>query len=270
MEVVIAANAAEVARLSALRVARACRSATTRRGIPPVLGFATGSSPLGLYAALTAMLEDGSLDLAGAAGFALDEYIGLPKGHPESYAEVIRRTVTEPLGLDPAYVHVLDGNSDDPLDTCARFEQAIIDAGGVDVQIVGIGANGHIGFNEPGSSLASRTRPMALAERTRKDNQRFFDSLDEVPTQCLTQGLGTIMDAREIVMVAKGTNKAEAVAKMLEGPVSSSCPASVLQLHPNVTIVIDDDAASRLSTAEHHRMAWANKPEWMRWDRLNH
>ncbi|MBB1495033.1 glucosamine-6-phosphate deaminase [Propioniciclava sp. MC1595] len=258
MEIIICPDGDEVARVAAETVAQVC----WRVGPDVVLGVATGSSPLALYRDLAALVSAGKVDLSGASAFALDEYVGLPEGHPESYAEVIRRTVTEPLGLDPARVRVPDGRADDIEEACERYELAIRDAGGVDIQILGIGANGHIGFNEPSSSLSSRTRIKTLTPKTRADNARFFDSLDQVPVHCLTQGLGTILDAAEVVLVAQGASKADAVAAMVEGPVSASCPGSILQTHQYATIVVDEAAASKLANHEYYRWAYANKPAW--------
>ncbi len=261
MEVVICPSAEVVGELAAAKVGRVCRDV----GPEVVLGVATGSSPLSLYDHLAASVAAGELDLSAASAFALDEYVGLPAGHPESYASVIARTVTEPLRLDPARVHLPDGNATDVAAACASYEQAIADAGGVDVQILGVGANGHIGFNEPGSSLSSRTRIKTLAVRTREDNARFFDSIEQVPTHCLTQGLGTIMAAREVVLVAQGAAKADAIAAVVEGPVTASCPGSVLQFHQKATIIVDEAASAGLRGAEEYRHTWANKPAWQSW-----
>jgi len=241
-------------------VARICQEV----GPNVVLGVATGSSPLALYEGLAARVADGSLDLSQASAFALDEYVGLPKGHPESYATVVNRTVTEPLGMDPARVNTPDGASSDIDGAAKAYEEAIVAAGGVDVQILGIGSNGHIGFNEPGSSLASRTRIKTLTPTTREDNARFFDSLDQVPTHCLTQGLGTIMAARNVVLVAQGEGKADAIAALVEGPVTAMCPGSVLQLHQHATIFVDEAAAAKLTLADYYRFTYDNKPAWQR------
>ena len=262
MEIIICPDGDEVARVAAETVAQVC----WRVGPDVVLGVATGSSPLALYRDLAALVSAGKVDLSGASAFALDEYVGLPEGHPESYAEVIRRTVTEPLGLDPARVRVPDGRADDIEEACERYELAIRDAGGVDIQILGIGANGHIGFNEPSSSLASRTRIKTLARLTREDNARFFDSIDDVPKHCLTQGLGTIMDARAVVLVAQGEGKADAVAALAEGPVSTMCPGSILQMHRTVTVVVDEAAASKLKLREYYDVTYEHKPEWQEFD----
>lgn len=262
MELIICPTPADVGRVAAAKIAQVA----TEAGPEAVLGVATGSSPLGTYEALAAKVEAGELDLSQAWAFALDEYVGLAEGHPESYAEVIRTTVTEPLRMDPARVFSPDGFDPDLKQAALRYEKRIAEAGGVDVQILGIGSNGHIGFNEPGSSLASRTRVKTLTEATRQDNSRFFDSMDQVPTHCLTQGLGTIMDAREIVLVAQGATKAAAVAALVEGPVTANCPASVLQMHPHVTVVVDEAAASELTNDGYHRHTYANKPAWQRFE----
>lgn len=208
----------------------------------PVLGVATGSSPLGIWAALARR----HLDLHAVTAFALDEYLGLPPGHPESYRAVVDREIVQVLGLEPARVHTPDAQGD-PEAAARSYEQAIVDAGGVDIQVLGIGRNGHIGFNEPGSSLAAPTHVAELSDATRRDNARFFRSLDEVPTRCITQGVGTILRARRIVLIALGGTKADALAAALDGPVTSSLPASALQLHPDVVIVADEAAVGRLS-----------------------
>jgi len=228
-----------------------------------VLGLATGSSPLPLYRALRQRVQQG-LDLGGVRGFALDEYIGLPRGDERSYAATIDREVTRPLGLDPARVHVPDGAAADLPAAAAEYEAAIRAAGGVDLQILGIGTLGHLGFNEPGSSLASRTRVKTLTEQTRQDNARFFSNVEETPAHCLTQGLGTILEARALVLFASGEAKAAAVAAAVEGGVSARYPASVLQLHPHVTLYLDEAAAGRLELAEYYRYTYAHKPAWQR------
>lgn len=228
-----------------------------RRKPDAVLGLATGSTPLTTYAALAAR----GLDLSRVRAFALDEYVGLPEGHPESYRAVLAREAVEPLGLDPARVRV-PGDDGGPLATAGeRYERALLDAGGVDVQLLGIGRTGHIGFNEPGSSLASATRIKTLTEQTRADNARFFDSPEQVPRHCITQGLGTILRSRQLILLAFGETKADAVAGAVEGPVTASLPGSVIQLHPEVTVIVDEGAASRLSNAEYYRFAWENRPD---------
>ncbi|GAA1743225.1 glucosamine-6-phosphate deaminase [Microbacterium paludicola] len=225
-----------------------------------VLGLATGSTPLPVYEALRSRLA--GVDVSQVRGFALDEYVGLDPAHHESYRSVIHREVVEPLGLDPARIRVPDGTLDGIEHHGEIYEAAILEAGGVDLQILGIGTDGHIGFNEPGSSFGSRTRVKTLTQQTREDNARFFDSIDDVPMHCITQGLGTILEARHLVLLAFGEGKAEAIAGALEGPLTASLPGSAIQLHPHVTVVIDEQAATRLAHADYYRYAYANKPAW--------
>lgn len=257
MEVIIAESAEAVGRLAGAKVA----SVLARRP-ESVVGLATGSSPLSIYAELGRRVADGSLDLTRTHGFALDEYVGLDRNHPESYAAVILREVVHPLGMAPERVHVPDGWADDIESACVRYEEQIAAVGGIDVQILGIGSNGHIGFNEPTSSFASRTRIKTLAPATRADNARFFARPEDVPTHCITQGLGTIREAKEIVLVAQGEQKAAAVARAIEGPVTSMCPASLLQFHPRTTVIVDEAAATQLTMADYFRHVFDNKPEW--------
>lgn len=226
-----------------------------------VLGVATGSTPLAVYRALAQRRARG-VDFSRAWAFALDEYVGLPEGHPESYRAVIDREVTVPLGFDPDRVHVPDGRADGIETAGARYEAAITARGGVDLQVLGIGTTGHIGFNEPGSSFGSLTRVKTLTEQTRADNARFFPSVDDVPIHCVTQGLGTILRAGHLVLLAFGENKAPAVAAAVEGPVTASSPGSAIQLHEHVTVVVDEAAASRLEHADYYRWAQDHKPAW--------
>ncbi len=262
MEVIICSTAADAGRVAAGKVAQV----TKARGPEVVIGFSTGSSPLATYADLARRIDSGELDLSQAWGFALDEYVGLEPGHPESYAEVIRTTVTEPLRMNPERVFTPNGFAENLQTAGPEYEEQIRAAGGIDVQILGVGANGHIGFNEPGSSLASRTRIKTLTTQTRQDNSRFFASIDDVPRHCLTQGLGTIMEAKNVVLVAQGEGKADAIAGLVEGPVGSGCPGSVLQFHPSVTIVLDEAAAARLERADHYRETFEHKPQWQRFE----
>lgn len=256
-EVVIVGSEDEAGELAASAVVD-----LVRRAPDAVLGLATGSTPLSTYRALARRIHDERLDVSRVRGFALDEYVGLPVGHPESYRAVITREVVEPLGLTPSLVHVPDGDPETIVTAAAAYENAIDAAGGVDLQILGIGRTGHIGFNEPGSSLASPTRVKTLTEQTRADNARFFDSPDEVPMHCITQGIGTILRARHLVLLAFGAAKARALADAVEGPVSASRPGSAIQLHPHATVIVDEAAASALEHAAYYRHAWANKPDW--------
>lgn len=227
-----------------------------------VLGLATGSTPLVAYRALAQLISAQELDVSRVRGFALDEYANLPSDHPESYRSVITRTVVEPLGLNPLLVRVPNGASETIATAGAEYDAEIAAAGGVDLQLLGIGTDGHIGFNEPGSSLASGTRMKTLTEQTRADNARFFASPEEVPTHCITQGIGTILRARHLMLLAFGEGKAQAVADCVEGAVSAACPASALQLHPHATVIVDEAAASQLRHADYYRWAYANKPAW--------
>jgi len=254
-EVVIVSDRAAAGALVADEIAR-------RIAAEPelVLGLATGSTPVPVYEALRPRLE--GLDVSRIRGFALDEYVGLAPDHPESYRSVIRREVVEPLGLDPAKVQVPDGALDRIPDAGERYERAIAEAGGIDIQLLGIGTDGHIGFNEPGSSFASLTRVKTLTRQTREDNARFFASIDDVPRHCVTQGLGTILRARHLVLLAFGAGKAEALAAAVEGPLTASLPASAVQLHPHATVVVDEEAAVSLRFADYYRETWVAKPEW--------
>ncbi|MET4145367.1 glucosamine-6-phosphate deaminase [Arthrobacter sp. UYCo732] len=224
-------------------VAAGILAAVIRSKPDAVLGLATGGSPLPIYKALAGH----TVDMSAVTGFALDEYVGLPVGHPESYAEVVRREVTERLQLDPANVAVPDGSAADPERAAADYDAAIAAAGGIDVQILGIGHNGHLAFNEPGSTLESRTRVEVLTERTREANARYFSTPGEVPTRCITQGLGTIMEAGHLLLVVSGAEKAGILAAALNGPVTTDVPASILQRHPHVTVVADEAAAAKLA-----------------------
>jgi len=244
-------------------VADAVQAALTGAAGPPapaVIGLATGSSPLLAYRELVRRHREEGLSFAAVEAFLLDEYVGLPAGHPESYREVIRRELTDAVGIDPARVHGPDGSAPDPLAAATAYEERLRAAGPVAVQLLGIGANGHIGFNEPGSSLGSRTRVKTLTEQTRADNARFFGGdVDAVPRHVLTQGLGTILRAEHLVLVATGAAKAAPVAAAVEGPLTASVPASVLQLHPHVTVVVDEAAGSRLERAGHYRYVLEHK-----------
>ncbi|MFB2596865.1 glucosamine-6-phosphate deaminase [Herbiconiux sp. P17] len=258
MEIIITNTPDEVARVAAEVIA-----GVVRLRPDAVLGVATGSSPLATYrrlAELTAPRAADRLDFSGVSVFALDEYVGLPAGHPESYAAVVHREIVGPLGIDPTQAHVPDGSAVDVDAAAAAYDAAIARAGGIELQLLGIGRNGHVGFNEPSSSLTSRTRVKTLAPQTRADNARFFDSPEQVPVHCITQGLGTIGDARRLLLVAQGEEKADAIAHAVEGPLSSRWPGSILQLHPHATVVIDEAAASGLALADYYRAVQEFKP----------
>jgi glucosamine-6-phosphate deaminase len=241
MDLIIADTASQLGEDAAALIAD-----QVRRQPDSVLGLATGSSPLPVYEHLARACRD---DFFGVACFALDEYVGLPAEHPQSYRRFIADRVAGPLGIDPGRVHVPAGDAEDLEAACAAFEASIAEAGGVDLQILGIGRNGHLAFNEPGSAFSSRTRPVRLAEDTRRANARFFESFDQVPAHALTQGIATIMEARHLLLVAQGAGKATALARALEGPVTEAFPASIIQRHPNLTVIADRAAGSLLNSA---------------------
>ena len=258
MEVVLLPSADDAARLLADAV-----EALVRRRPDAVLGLATGSSPLLAYRELVRRHREGSgPSYVEVRAFLLDEYVGLPAGHPQSYRATIQRELTDHLDVDPRNVHAPDAAAEDLDQAGRRYDAAIAEAGGVDLQVLGIGTDGHLAFNEPGSSLASRTRLKTLTSRTREDNARFFDRPDDVPRHVLTQGLGTILEARHLALVASGSSKAAAVAAAVEGPLTASCPASVLQLHPHATVLVDEEAGSRLQRRDFYRETYAGKPPW--------
>lgn len=228
-----------------------------------LIGVITGSTPLPIYQALAERVRAGSVDVSKARFAQLDEYVGLPADHPESYRSVLKRECLEPLGVGLDAFMGPDGTATDVQAAADSYDRALVEAGGADLQLLGIGTDGHIGFNEPCSSLASRTRIKTLTEQTRVDNARFFDGdIDAVPHHVLTQGIGTILSARHLVLLATGEQKADAVAAAVEGPVAAVCPGSALQLHPHVTVVVDEAAASKLKLAGYFRHAYDNKPEW--------
>ncbi|MEU8455774.1 glucosamine-6-phosphate deaminase [Streptomyces griseoaurantiacus] len=258
MEVVIVPDAAAGGELVANALARLV-------GHKPeaLLGVATGSTPLPVYQALGAKVRAGEVDTSRVRIAQLDEYVGLPAEHPESYRSVLAREVLQPLGIGMDAFMGPDGTAEDVQAACEAYDAALAAAGGVDLQLLGIGTDGHIGFNEPCSSLASRTRIKTLTEQTRVDNARFFDGdIAQVPHHVITQGIGTILEARHLVLLATGEGKADAVAATVEGPVAAVCPASALQLHPHATVVVDEAAASKLKLADYFRHTFAHKPAW--------
>ena len=213
-----------------------------------VLGLATGHTPVLFYRELAERVRAGALSLAQATSFNLDEYVGLEAGHPGSFRSAMARALFDHVDLAPERRHFLRGEAADPVAECARYEEALVAAGGVDLQVLGVGRNGHLAFNEPGSSRDSRTRHVALSEVTREANRPDFPPGEEVPRGALTMGLGTIFEARRLRVMAFGASKAEAVRAILEGPVDASVPASFLREHADVELWLDADAASDLAT----------------------
>jgi glucosamine-6-phosphate isomerase len=228
-----------------------------------VLGLATGSTPLVVYRELIRRHREEGLSFARARAFLLDEYVGLPAGHPERYRTFIEREFTGQVDFRSDAVQGPDGLADDLQAAGPEYDRAIREAGGIDLQILGIGSDGHLAFNMPMSSLASRTRLKTLTTKTRQDNARFFGGdIEQVPRLCLTQGLGTIMECRHAVMLGFGWRKAQAVAECVEGAVAARWPASILQLHQHATVVVDEEAASQLRFVGYYVDTFAGKPDW--------
>jgi glucosamine-6-phosphate deaminase len=252
MEIIIQPTAHDASRIAAHLMADLIRQKPKA-----VLGLATGSTPMLLYRELIAM----KLDWRKVTTFNLDEYVGLSPDHPQSFNSVMWTNLFSHVNIARKSVHMPDGQTKDIAKFCAQYEKAIKAAGGIDVQVLGIGTDGHIGFNEPMSSLASRTRIKTLTQRTRRDNARFFGGEAHVPRHVITMGIGTILDAREIVLMAFGEAKARAVAEAVEGPVAAITPASALQLHPVVKVCLDEAAASRLQRADYYRWVYEHKPK---------
>jgi glucosamine-6-phosphate deaminase len=211
-----------------------------------VVGFATGSTPLGLYKELIRMYDNEGLDFSKVTSFNLDEYVGLPPSHDQSYHYFMWENMFKHVNINPSNVHIPMGMAEDIDAFCDWYEQKIIEFGGIDLQILGIGGNGHIAFNEPGSSLGSRTRIKTLDEKTIKDNARFFSAMEEVPKFAITMGVGTIMEAKKLLLLANGKGKADAIKATVEGSVMAKYPATIVQLHRFATIIVDKDAASKL------------------------
>ena len=209
-----------------------------------VLGLATGSTPIGLYEQLVCDYQQGKISFAEITSFNLDEYRGLAGDHVQSYRYFMNQHLFDHVDIDKERTFVPDGSDPDADHACNAYEEAILEAGGVDIQLHGLGHNGHIGFNEPADSFPVNTHVVQLTESTIQANSRLFDSIDEVPREAYTMGIGTIMRTRKILLVANGADKAPAVRDALFGPVQPGMPASILQLHPNVTVVLDAEAAS--------------------------
>ncbi len=255
MEVVIKETYEEMSRAAAKAVAR-----VMNRKPNAVLGLATGSTPLSLYKELVRMHKENGLDFSQVTTFNLDEYVGLTVNHPQSYHYFMHENLFKHINIAPQNVYIPSGTTENYAAFCAWYEQRIRDCGGIDLQVVGIGSDGHIAFNEPGSSLGSRTRIKTLARQTIEDNARFFEKLDDVPIYAITMGVGTILEARQIVMVANGAHKAEAVAAAIEGPVTSMITASALQLHRDTLCFLDRPAASKLKMVEYYDWIQAKRP----------
>ena len=255
MEVIIQPTPKAATRIAARIIANLLRLKPNA-----VLGLATGSTPVMLYRELASM----NLDWSKVSSFNLDEYVGLPREHPQSYHSFMWENLFRHVNIDKKNVHIPDGNARDIQKFCAEYERQISMAGGIDLQVLGIGTDGHIGFNESTSSLASRTRIKTLTQQTRRDNARFFGSEEEVPHHVITMGIGTIMEARHNLLLAFGPTKARAIAAAVEGPVTSMNPASSLQMHPVTTLCLDEEGAAELKLKDYYKWVFENKPEWQR------
>lgn len=260
MEVIIAKNDLTASAAAARVIARLVREKPTA-----VLGLATGSTPLATYRELIRLHQEEALDFSQITTFNLDEYLGLAPDHEQSYRRFMDENFFNQINIQKANTHVPDGLSKDVPATCQAYEEAIQRAGGIDLQILGIGGDGHIGFNEPTSSFASRTRIKTLTQQTVSDNARFFSgNEDQVPRHCITMGLGTIMDARMNLLLAFGTGKANAIAATIEGPVSAMIPASILQHHPQAKVILDEGAAASLQLSDYYQWVYQGKPDWQK------
>jgi len=250
MDVIIAENYDDMSARAAEILIRALNSRPDT-----VLGLATGSTPEGLYARLVRANAGGQVDFSRVRTFNLDEYVGLAPDHPQSYRCFMDRHLFDHVNVPRENTHVPDGLAKDLGAYCERYEEMIREAGGIDLQVLGIGRDGHLGFNEPGTSLASRTHVAILAPETIEDNARFFESQEEVPRFAITMGVKTILEARLCLMLASGEGKADAVKACVEGPVTSMVTASALQMHPRAVVILDEAAASKLDRLQYYRWA---------------
>ena len=249
MLLVLKQTAEELGREAARVVANAVRRNPALR-----LGLATGSTTVGMYQELVRLHREETLDFSRVVTFNLDEYLGLPANHPHSFHYFMEQNFFAHVNVAPANIHIPDGAiKENYQQYCAAYEQAIGDAGGIDLQVLGIGRNGHVGFNEPTSSLGSRTRLKVLSKETIEDNRKFFAAEEEIPQCAITMGIGTILEAKRILLLASGSSKAAAIAKAIEGPITASVTASALQLHGDVTFIIDREAGAQLKQQEYYQ-----------------
>ena len=256
MEIIVKESAEEMSKAAARVVARTLNSKPDA-----VLGLPTGATPLGLYRELVRMHKEGALDFSQVTTFNLDEYVGLTGNHPQSYHYFMYENLFKHINIPKQNIYMPSGTTDNYAAFCAWYEQRIRECGGIDLQVLGIGSDGHIAFNEPTSSLGSRTRIKTLAKQTVEDNARFFDSPEQVPVYAITMGVGTITEAHKIMLVANGSPKAEAVAAAIEGPVTSMITASALQLHRDVMFIIDREAAGQLKMLDYYEWIQAKMPD---------
>lgn len=253
MEIIILNDADAVAHYGASLISKQIQSKPNS-----VLGLATGSTPIPIYQQLITIHQQQGLSFAGVRTFNLDEYLGLSGNHKQSYRHFMHEELFKHIDINLANTHIPNGMADDPQIEAERYDQSITALGGIDIQILGLGTNGHIGFNEPTSSLASRTRVKSLTQQTIDDNSRFFAPDEFQPRLCITMGIGTIMEAKKIIMIATGTNKSKIVKHMIEGALSAYCPATALQMHPDVCVILDEDSAQDLSLKDYYKQAHQN------------
>lgn len=225
-----------------------------------VLGLATGSTPMGVYKELIRMHQEEGLDFSKISTFNLDEYVGIPTSHEQSYYTFMHENLFNHINIQPERIYIPSGAAKDVNAFCSWYESEIKRLGGIDLQILGIGRDGHIAFNEPGSALGSRTRMKTLTRETIEDNARFFGSVDDVPRYAITMGVGTIQEAERIILMASGESKAEIIAQAIEGPMTAQVTASVLQLHPDTLVLLDEAAASKLKRYDYYKWVYENKP----------
>lgn len=255
MEVIIKSTYDEISKAAAQQIA-----AVVNRKPNAVLGLATGSTPLGVYKELARMHKEEGLDFSRCTTFNLDEYVGLPISHDQSYHYFMHENFFKHVNIPESNIHVPSGTTSNFKAFCQWYEQRIVECGGVDIQILGIGSDGHIAFNEPTSSLSSRTRLKTLAKVTIDDNARFFDKVEDVPIYAITMGVGTILESDEVILLANGKGKAACIAEAIEGPVCCMNTASALQMHPSTTFYLDSEAASELKMREYYDWIQVKKP----------
>lgn len=259
MELIIVKDSAELA-----RVASGIIADQVRKKPDSVLGLATGSTPEDTYKLLVETYKKGEVDFSGVRTFNLDEYLGLSRDHNQSYYWFMQDRLFKHINVKPENINLPDGMAKNPTQACAEYEEKIKAVGGIDLQLLGVGGNGHIAFNEPGSSLSSRTSVTTLTEQTIKDNARLFfgGNETEVPRFAITMGVGSILDAKQLLLLATGERKADVVKAFVEGPVSATITASALQLHPNAVVVVDEAAAAKLENTEYYRWVQSQKEEY--------
>ncbi len=261
MEVLIQPTPERASELAARVVARLLKEKPNA-----VLGLATGRTPVQLYKELIRFHKNDGLDFSQVTTFNLDEYIGLQPDHPQSYRYFMEENFFKHINIKPENTHLPNGVAPNLREECRRYERSIREAGGIDLQVLGLGSNGHIGFNEPTGSLNSRTWIKILSQQTVKDNSDLFDNIEDVPNHCITMGVGSIMDASRCLVLAFGHRKAKAVANLIEGPITAMCPASALQMHKRTIVIVDENAAARLDYSDHYRWIDQHKLPWQRYD----